>query len=235
MKLILNKKPKKVRILEGFPGFGLVGSITTEFLIDHLKCEKIGKISAEDSPPIVAIHEEVIEPYGIFYNKKYNLVILHAINSPNGLEWKFAEIVKEMANKLDAKEIISIEGVGTNKPSDELEAFFYTKNPSFEKKFKKIGLKKLREGIIIGVTGALLLSIDNVPLSCIFVEAHSQLPDSKAAAKMIEVLDKYLKLKVDYKPLLKQAEKFEEKLKELLLKSQEANEIQEKKQLSYVG
>ena len=80
-----------------------------------------------------------------------------------------------------------------------------------------------------------MLNLEKAPLSCIFAEAHTQLPDSKAAAKIIEVLDKYLGLKVDYKPLLKQAEQFEEKLKGMLSKGKEAMDMQDKKQMSYVG
>jgi predicted ATP-grasp superfamily ATP-dependent carboligase len=72
-------------------------------------------------------------------------------------------------------------------------------------------------------------------VSCIFVETHSSLPDSKAAAKAIEVLDKYLNLKIAYAPLLKQAEKFEAKVRGLMEKGVVAAEEQKKKTLSYVG
>ena len=71
MKLILSKKPKNVTIIEGFPGFGLVGTIATEFLINHLKCEEIGQIIVKDTSPVVAIHtSKLIKPITIFYNKE---------------------------------------------------------------------------------------------------------------------------------------------------------------------
>ena len=93
----------------------------------------------------------------------------------------------------------------------------------------------LKEGIIIGVTGAVLLRVEKVPVSCLFAETHSNLPDSKAAAKVIEALDKYIGMDIDYKPLLEQAQKFEDKLKTIMQKSQEAQEISGKKKLSYLG
>ena len=96
-------------------------------------------------------------------------------------------------------------------------------------------MEPLTEGIIVGVTGALLLRSEKVPVSCVFAEAQNNLPDSKAAAKVIEKLDKYLGLDVDYKPLLEQAEKFEGKLKNILTQSQKAQDISEKKKMSYVG
>ena len=86
----------------------------------------------------------------------------------------------------------------------------------------------------MGVTSAILVKA-KLPTTCLFAETHSALPDSKAAAKVLESLDKYLGLKVDLKPLMKQAEKFEQKLQELMQKSKSAEKELDKKQLSYVG
>ncbi len=236
MEIKLNKKPKNPIIIEGFPGFGLVGTIATEFLIDHLEAELIGKIVFNEGPAIVAIHDnKVVEPLGIFYNRKHNLVILHAITSTTGQEWEIAETLVKLAKQLGAKEIISLEGVGSSAVVSESRAFYYTNKENNKDKFKKNNLDALKEGIIMGVTGALLLKVDGMPFSCIFSETHSNLPDSKAAAKIIETLDKYLGLKLDPKPLLQQAEKFEGKLKNILQQSQQAQEISEQKKLNYVG
>lgn len=237
MEIKLFKKPKNPTIIEGFPGFGLVGTITTEFLIDHLDVELIGKIVMDESPAVVAIHDDhVVEPLGIFYNKKYNLVIIHAVTASTGIEWKLSDIIQKLAKDLGAKEIISLEGVGSpaTKP-DADRVFYFSKNANAKKKLSKIGLSPLKEGIIMGVTGALLLNVEKPTLSCIFAETHTDLPDSKAAARVIKVLDQYLGLKVDAAPLLEQATKFEEKLKGLLKKGEEAKSEADAKRLSYVG
>jgi predicted ATP-grasp superfamily ATP-dependent carboligase len=74
---------------------------------------------------------------------------------------------------------------------------------------------------------------------CIFAETHSQLPDSKAAAKIIEVLNHFKGLNIDVKPLLESAKKFEEKIKKIIEQATMAQEQVEKKQdkdkLSYLG
>ena len=236
MQIKLSKKPKNCRLIEGFPGFGLVGTIASEFLLEHLEFEKIGKIIFDEMPATIAIHEaKVVEPLGIFYNKKYNLVLLHAITASAGQEWKLSEMVMNLSKQLNIKEIISLEGVGSSEETTTSRVFFYSNNEKNKEKFKKIKIEPLKEGIIIGVTGAVLLRAEKTPVSCVFAETHTNLPDSKAAAKIIEVLDKYLGLKVDYKPLLVQAEKFESKLKGLLTESQKAQQLSEKKKLSYVG
>lgn len=233
MKIELSKKPQNVTIIEGFPGLGLVGTISTEFLLDHLQAERIGSIWFSEMSPIIAIHEsKVIEPLGIFYNRKYNLVILHAITNVKDVEWKLANAIQEVAKRLKAKEIISIEGVGTAGKGMG-EAYYYSKLKA--KKWEQIGVKKLEEGIVMGVTASLLLHIKDVPMSCVFAETKTGLPDSRAAAKVIQVLDKYLGLNVDYKPLLKKAESFEAKLKGLVKKASVAQTMSSKKQISYMG
>lgn len=232
MELQLQKKPQNVTIIEGFPGFGLVATIATEFLINHLDAEQIGKIVIEEVPPIVAVHSgKVIEPVGIFYSKKYNLVILHALTSINGLEWGLAKKMGELSSILKAKEIICIEGIGS---MGETSNTFFISNKNEDKFVKKTGLSKLKEGIIMGVTGALSLN-KKLPISCIFAETHSNLPDSRAAAKIITTLDNYLGLNVDPKPLMKKAEEFETKIKGLMEKGKNASEMKEKKELTYLG
>ncbi len=226
----LTKKPKNPIIIEGFPGFGLVATISTEFLIEHLSAEKIGKINIEENPPMVAVHKgKVIDPVGIYYVKKYNMIIIHAVTAVQGIEWKLAKLIQELAKKLNAKEVISLEGVGNQ--GKESNAYYYT---NFSKKLEKSDMKRLDEGIIMGVTGALLLK-KNLKLSCIFAETHSALPDSRAAAKVIESLGKYLNLKVDTEPLIEKAEKFETKLKGIFEKTKLAGKEKEKKDLSYLG
>ncbi len=231
----LTKKPKNVTIIEGFPGFGLVGTITTEYLLQHLKCELIGTFWIEDMPATVVVHDnELVPPVGLYYNQEYNLVIIHAITGTMGVEWAIAEYIDEVAKQLTAKEIITIEGVGAPGEAPESQAYVYTVNKKKLESFKKLGVNVLKEGIIIGVTSALLLKtkIDTIAL---FADTHSKLPDSKAAAKIIEVLDKYIGLKVDPKPLVQTAERFEKKLQELMEKSKVVTEEAKEKQMNYVG
>jgi uncharacterized protein len=235
MKLVLTKKPKNVRIIEGFPGFGLIGTIATEFLMEHLEIEKIGSIEMDEIPAMIAIHQnKIIEPISIHYNKKHNIVLIHAINIGKNLGWKLAEIISELAKVLTAKEIISLEGVGSPNAEGGRVFFYSTKNGNVTKKLMNVA-NPLNEGIIVGVTGALLAKSTKTPIIALFAEAKGNLPDSKAAAHIIEALDAYTGLQIDPKPLLKQAQMFEQKLKGIVKKGRVAEQVQEDKHLSYVG
>lgn len=236
LKLELTEKPtSKPILIEGFPGFGFVSTIATEFLIKHLNAKQIGMITSEKIQPIAAIHKgQVINPIGIFYDKKNNLVIIQAVTPIDGLEWEIAETVEELCKQLKIKEVIGLEGVSSPTPTKDPKVFFFSKDKRLSDKMSKIKVMPLEEGIIIGVTGALLMKSAN-PLSCLFVEAHSQMPDNKAAAKLIESLDKYLGLKLDTEPLLDKAKEMEVKIKDLMGKVAESKEAKDEKQLSYMG
>ena len=231
MLLELDKKPKGVTIVAGFPGFGLIGTIATEFLIEHLNAVQIGKIRIEELPPVVAIHQgRVIEPLGIFYDKKYNLVILHALTSINNIEWQLETQISKLMVELKPKKVITIEGIG-NAESQTPNIYYLSRGKDDS---KKLNLPQLKEGIIIGISGALLLkNYDN--LLTLFAETKSALPDSRAAAKVIEILDKYLNLKVDYKPLLEKAANFENKIKSIMANKEKVSAAKENQELTYLG
>ena len=236
MHIELWKKPTGCTIIEGFPGFGLVGTIVTEFLLEHLKCEQIGEFIYDELPAMIAIHKgQMVRPMAVFHCKKYNLIILQTILNTKGFEWKIAEAVVHMAKVLKAKKIISVEGVAaTNKVSGQVQP---NENPKLlyygDDKLKKFGAEPVVESIIIGVSAAVMLKYNK--LVCIFAETQSNLPDSKAASQVIGVLDKYLSLEVDTAPLLKQAEDFENKLKNIIQQSSKTAEESDKKYLSYLG
>lgn len=236
MRIELEERPVKPIIIEGFPGFGFVSTIATEFLIRHLGAKPIGRITSEKIIPVAAIHKtQLIYPLEIFYDKKTNIILVQAVTPVDGLEWEIADTLIRLAKELKAKEMISLEGVASTAQIKDPQVFFYSNREEKKKTMQSMKVKPLDEGIIIGVTGAVLMKMKETPLSCFFVETHSELPDNKGAAKLIETLDKYLGLTIDTKPLLQKAKEFEEKLKDLFTKLAEVKIEKEKKHLSYMG
>ncbi|MFW6378709.1 MAG: proteasome assembly chaperone family protein [Nanoarchaeota archaeon] len=226
MEVKLTKKPKQATLIEGFPGFGLIGTIVTEHLMGNLKCEKIGEFMYDELPATIAIHKgKIIHPMSIYYNEKYNVIILHAILDIKGKEWMVADAVKQIVDELDVKEVISIEGVASQGSED-----IYCFN---SKDLEKQGAKPIEESVIMGVTAAFL--IRNLPVKCLFAETHSGMPDSSAAAKILEHLDKYIGFKLDTEPLYEQAKVFENKLSDIMQSTKKTESEAEKKQMSYLG
>ena len=231
---VLKKIKKNPIVIEGFPGFGLVGSIVSEYLIEHLSCEKLDNHHFDELPANVAVHEgKMIDPIGIFYNERFNIVIIHSLVTGEGIEWKAADFVIKICQTVKAKELLCLEGVGAGQESKG-RIFFYTSDEANKDRLKSLGLVPLTEGIIMGVTSALMVK-NKVPINCIFAETESGMPDNTAAANMVKVLDKLLGLDVDPKPLLETAKQFEEKLKTILENMKTATDDKDKKMMSYVG
>jgi len=222
----LTKKPSNVTLITGFPSVGLVSTIATKFLTDHLDVEIMGHISSEKMLPLTAIHKgTIVEPLTLYYNKKYNIVILQSLTEVTGFEWEIADTILKIAKELKTKEIIVLESIPSMK--EEIKLYTYSKN--------KIGnIDQLKEGIIMGLTATLLLRSKN-KITCLFAETHSNMPDSEAAAKVVEALDKYLNMKIDFKPLLEQAKKFEASLRQYIDKSKELGDKKQKRELNYFG
>lgn len=238
MEIILSQKPKNPVVVSGFPGIGMVGAIATEFLIQHLGTKQIGKIILDSSPPLVALHEgKLIEPFGIYYSRKHNIVVVHSIVALPGSEWQVASALLSICSSLKVRELISIEGVGSaaEEAPQAARVFYYTNSPAKEKALARQKIEKLKEGIIMGPTSAVLMKAGKLPVSCFFAQTHDALPDSNAAAQVIKSLDGYLGLKVDFKPLMQLAAKFEQKLRGIIEQSRQAEDLRDKKQMSYVG
>jgi uncharacterized protein len=232
--MILNETPQKPIIITGFPGFGLVGSITTEYLIEHLKVREIGTILTEDLPATVAIHKgKLMNPIGIYYNDEKNIMIIHSIIPINGLEWEITKKLEEIFKLTNPWRIINLEGIGVLDKPDSEKVYYYTKKEEIEKEIK--GYERLNTGIIIGISSSMLLKLPSMPILNVFAPTQAHLPDSKAAASLIKFLDKYLNLSIDYNPLLKKAEEFEEKLKSILQQGSIVRKQADKKTLSYLG
>jgi len=227
MRLDLTSAPKSPTIIVGVPGLGLVGPIVIEFLIDHLKTERIGTFTYEELPPRVVIHKgQLVHPMSAHYSKERNLLLLYTILNPAGNEWALAREITRVAAETGAKEIIAIDAA--NAIGEDGESVYSFGNPALQ----HIGAKPMEESVIGGTTGALLVT---AKATCVFASAHQQIQDAKAAANVVKLLDKYLSLGVDYHPLLEQAVQFEQKLKGLIEQGKKLVRTKDEQDLSYLG
>lgn len=225
MRIEMSEKPRGCRFIIGFPGMGLVGPIVTEFLIEHMQTRQIGRFVYDELPPTVAIHKgELLNPMSLHYSAEHNALIFYTILNLRGNEWKVAEEILKLSAELDAKEILCIDGANAVGATPE-QIFAFGDSALME-----LGAKSLEESVITGVSGALLLTSANV--NCLFASVQTNMPDSKAAAAIVQFLDKYQGLDVDPEPLLKQAEVFEQKVKSLMKQTQD---VERKDQMSYLG
>jgi predicted ATP-grasp superfamily ATP-dependent carboligase len=225
--------PTNPLIVLGIPSVGMIGTIVTEFLIEHTAANKVGRCLIDDTNPIVAIHKgEVIDPIGLFYSQKNHMLFVHVATNLEKYEWAFAKTIYELATQLGAQKIINVEGIVDNN-SEQPAVYTFTKNLEQKRRLSESHILFLEEGIVMGSVASLLQLDEEQKSVSFFATTHSQLPDSVGAAQVILALDAFLQLSIDPKPLLEQAAVYEAKIKEVLGGALQSS--QEKKSMSYVG
>lgn len=222
--IVLKKdiKVKKPILIEGFSGIGLVGAIAAQYYAEKLDAELVGHVESPELPPMAVLMDgDVRYPVRIYYSKKHDLIIMGSeFPIPKSMAYEIAEKIGEWAEEKKFKKIICLEGIKEIKPDKKVDVFGIATTDKEEKKLRELGLQKLDNGVIVGVSAALLLKCEakKIPAVCLMAEAKSNFPDGMAAAEIIGYLNKMFDTSVDTKKLEDQAEKFEKKLKDFAQK-----------------
>jgi len=220
-------------LVVAFPTVGLISSIAGHFIIDTLKLDEIGTIVSKEFMPATVIHKsKPSPPVRIYAGKKkcgpdgtceQLAVIISEFMPPYHIIKTLAEKILEWSDKKGCKIVVALEGThavgeGKKKPM----VYGVGSNNQMKQFLKQYKIEETKEGMITGVTGVLLY--EGVLLKrnviCLLSEAHSAFPDSRSAGNLLKKLDVMLpEIKIDPKPLYKEAEKIEEQIKRFMEQS----------------
>jgi len=234
VKLVIDKSIvfKNPIIIEGFQGIGLVGTLAAQYLSTKLGFESIGYVDSEGIPPLaLLVNGEIRNPVKIFANKARTIVVIESeLSIPRGIIYELSDAVANWAKKIKAKEIICLEGINVPEADRDYEVFAMSTNKKAVDLMTKKGVKKLENGIVIGMSAALLLKCKQykLPATCLMVESRPELPDGMAAAAMLETLGKIYNFSIDVADLKKQANVFEKKLEKVLTHASHLKMVEDK-------
>lgn len=221
---IISEDVENAIILEGSPELGLIGNILGWLLVEQLEMKQIGFVDSKDFPPLAVLYNGVaLHPFRI-YNANNLVLFLSDFIIPPNVAYDMANGIVSWAEKNKAQEIITFNSVVVREKTGRVAAAANT--PEAVKEFSDKGVPIMPFGNINGLSGTLMTRsiIKGINASCLFAEVLNQYPDPRAAATMVETLNKKLDLKIDPEPLLKEAEEIEARLKELANTVQEGQE-----------
>lgn len=212
---IISEDVENAVVLEGSPELGLIGNIVGWLLVEELKMREIGHIESKYFPPLAVLYRGVaIHPFRI-YSADDLVLFLSDFVVPPQVTYDMTNVIVEWMERNKSQEIITLNSIAVRQKTNEVAGA----SNSME------GLKRLGEldipivpfGNINGLSGTLLTRSNarNIQGSCIFAEVLNQYPDPRAAASVVDVLNKMLDIEVNPEPLLKEAEEIEARLKEL--------------------
>jgi uncharacterized protein len=219
-------------LIEAFPTVGLVSSIAGHFLIEQLKLEEIGTISSRYFIPAAVIHNGIPSPpVRIYASKKICepakscdqiCVIISEFMPAVNIIKPVAEKILSWAQEKKCSYIVNFEGTHSIDPKN-LKTYGIGTTKKMKDILKKYNIEETKEGMITGITGVLLFEGARLKrdVICLLAEAHTSYPDSRAAALLVETLDKMLpEIEIDTQPLYKQAEDIEQKIRAFIKQAQ---------------
>jgi uncharacterized protein len=214
-------------LVVAFPTVGLVSTIAGQFIIDSFKLEKIGAISSPFFVPAAVIHNGLPSPPVRIYAGKKTcvdnscsqlVVIISEFMPPPDLVQPLIDRIFDWAKEKHIKIILTLEGMHATGEKTS-RTFGVATTPTMKALLTQHNIEEIKEGMIAGDSGVLLyrgvqLQRDVI---CLIAEAHAAYPDSRAAGKLLEVLDKLLPgAKIDPEPLYKQASEIEQRIRGFL-------------------
>jgi uncharacterized protein len=210
-----------------FPSISLIRNAQPLNTVRIYASERVRGTDEEDVDQIVVFISEFQPPPNLI--KPISSAILDWIQeqkcsmllSPEGLvieREEDSELPSEDEEPKEPKEEVEEEEEDIESKIRNLELFGVGSTPNARSLLDKHDISPFVEGVITGVAGVLLnegkrRDFDVISL---LAEAHSNYPDARAAAKIIEVLDRLvLNIHIDSKPLYKEAEAIEMQIKSM--------------------
>jgi len=217
---------KSPYLIEGFPGIGLVGTISANYMVEKLGMEPFGHILSERFSPIASIHNYApLHPARMYKSKKHNLVVLFSeLVIPMNTIYPLSQEILGWAKRHKCRQIISLGGI--NIKGDQDTVYGIASLPELSRMIERKGVKLIREGVTTGVSGVLLAdcATRNFPAISLLAEAHAEYMDPKGAAMVLDVLSDIINVKIDTHDLLSQSKEIEGKVRQLLDQAKDVHE-----------
>jgi uncharacterized protein len=236
--VIVQAKPlssEGAAVLIGFPGSGLVGSISLSYIVDQLGFSSIGTMTSKYFPPMAMMTEGVISVPVRIYEKEKFVAILADIPIHPQICYEVANAILDWLTPFNISEIITLAGIITNEP--EKRVFCIATDKPLLEKFDE-SVIRLPIGSISGIASSILTEckIRGIPGIGLLGETINA-PDPRAAAGTIKILNQIYSLDVNTENLMEQAEEIESQMHRLSEDVQSAEEqpMRKEQQLPMYG
>lgn len=221
-------KTKKPILVEGLPGLGMVGRITTNYLAKQLNAKKFALLYSPHFPYYVVVNKKgntrLLRGEFRYWNhlEGNDLILFTGDSQAQTIEgqYEIAETILNFAEKYDVKAIITLGGY--RKEAKETPIVIATATDSeILKRAIDAGASLSPPGNPIVGTAGLLVGMSRfkeIPALCLLGETRGYLPDPKSAKSLLLVLAKMLKINIDFKDLdqeIVKSDKILEKMRQI--------------------
>ena len=209
----LASTPDHPTLIVGFPGTGLVGSISINYIIESMAMHQIAAIDSEFVIPTVTyIGGMLRHPFRIYHDNKISMyaLICEAPIRPEGAHSIMETVVRWMEEQ-EIGEVIVLDGIPVRGfPSKDREPIVLTSYGN------KDGNGMSEAALMTGTSAALLSSClsNNVACTAVLVQATIGVPDPEGAAVLLERISDMpnVPLEINTAPLIKKGKEIKRRL-----------------------
>jgi uncharacterized protein len=219
-------------VIEGFPSIGLSSAIAGTYIVGSLKLTQVAAIDSTRFPSASIISAEKPRfPARICANAEHKIAVcLSEFTMPADLDASIAKAIISWSHEEKCSLVISSCGMPLteqdNQKHQDSVICGVGSNEDTRLKLKSAGISLLEEGVVPGITGALLNEgkLSNVNVACLLFELRPEIPDARAVVAIVEAITKLdPQIHLDLMPLYQDAEKIENQLKTMTQQTGELN------------
>ncbi|HEV8387465.1 MAG TPA: PAC2 family protein [Nitrososphaera sp.] len=191
-------------LVAGFPGPGLVGSMSASYIIEQQKMRQIAYVDSDFiMPGVMYIGGRLRHPFRIYANEKGDVcvVVCDAPMFLAGIRQILNPVVR-WAQDHNIREIMVLEGIAANEiPQAERKPVIMSSDGKsddhgFLSRIHRNGTEEKTSGsptFITGISGALLASClsNGIPCTGILIAAPQAIPDPEGATILIETANRH--------------------------------------------
>jgi uncharacterized protein (TIGR00162 family) len=213
-------------LVEGLPGVGHVGKLAAEHLLEEFESRLVRRVHSEHLPPQVGIDDDGVVELAA--------VEIHAVEAGRDLlvlvgdhqaaetvgHYRLTETFLDVAEAFGVSGIVAMGGVPTGELVEEYGVVGAVTDAELAEELRGIGVEFHEdepEGGIVGTSG-LLLGLGarrDLPAACLMGRTSGYLVDPKSARAVLEVLEAYAGIEVDFARLEDRADDMEDAVAEM--------------------
>lgn len=224
-------------VIDGFPSVGLVSSIVANYLIDTLEMEQIGIVESPAFPTVSLVRGgNPQHPVRIYAGSPQGgraarvadkiVAFVSEFHPAPAVIHPLANTIMDWAQEQRCSLLVSPEGLSVEKAAAErrpgrgpkfqdVKVYGVASTPKAREFYIEPNLLPFTEGVITGIAGVLLNEgrRRGFDVLTFLAEAQAEYPDARAAAKVIETINRVLlHSPLDPDPLYHEAERIEQQL-----------------------
>jgi uncharacterized protein len=213
-------------LLTSFPSAGLAATVAAHYIVRTLRLPRVGLFDSPDAAPVAVVQSGLVNPAIRMYGRANFGIVVSEFPPTLSAARPVADAILATAESKGCRLVVCLEGVVPHPVQEEPETpnvesvwtVLAREDPALLKGLSGAGVRPLEDGVIGGVTGALLVAglHRKTPVAALLVSSRGPegFPDHRAGAALIETLDRFLpELEIDTKPLRSQAEVIERALR----------------------